>query len=154
MTAMALSPSFVHIARPHPFIVHEMRMVLERGGWTPVLSEQLSNVPPRAIEAAVISMAIVSAVPEPYLDVFRAVRAQSPTRPVVFATLMSLELGQRALERELLKLERPPRVLTLTSMPRAIEPTDVLLVTKADIESAQSNRFLAVMQQFVRARAQ
>lgn len=64
------------LARPHPFIVAEMKPFLEENGYTLAKLEAIANMATLAPKAggAVISMALSSSIPESAEEVFQRLR--------------------------------------------------------------------------------
>ncbi|MDZ7863965.1 hypothetical protein [Acidovorax sp.] len=89
------------LARPHPFIVAEMKPFLEENGYTLAKLEVISNMATLAPKAggAVISMALSSSIPESAEEVFQQLRQSAPAVPVVFASMLSLDMARPGLER-------------------------------------------------------
>lgn len=89
------------LARPHPFIVSEMKPFLEENGYTLAKLEAIANMATVAPKAggAVISMALSSSIPESAEVVFQRLRQYAPTVPVVFASMLSLDKARPGLER-------------------------------------------------------
>lgn len=91
----------VLLARPHPFIVAEMKPFLEENGYAISKLEALENLPALAPKAgcAVISLALSSPLPESAETVFRQLRQAAPGVPVVFASMLSFEQARPGMER-------------------------------------------------------
>lgn len=89
------------LARPHPFIVAEMRPFLEQSGYGVSKVERTENLPTQARSSAgaVISLAVSSSVEESADGVFARLRQQAPRVPVLFAAMLALEKIQSSLER-------------------------------------------------------
>ncbi|MDE2083129.1 MAG: hypothetical protein KGI90_17420 [Burkholderiales bacterium] len=85
----------VLLARPHTFIVNEMRPFLAAAGYVPVGAaslEQLAEALGRpALQGAVISTALSSSINADAATVFRLIREKRPDLPVVFAGLADLD---------------------------------------------------------------
>jgi len=93
----------VLLARPHPFIVSEMRPFLEQNGFVPKKLESLAALPTSVAGASgtIISLAVASSVGivESAEEVFAAVRKQSPPLPVLFAAMLDFAKMKSTLER-------------------------------------------------------
>lgn len=80
----------VLLARPHSFIVSEMRPSLERAGFVPSALESLAALEAGgtgALSGAIISTAVLSSVGASADEVFVALRKRYPRLPVLFAGL-------------------------------------------------------------------
>lgn len=90
------------LARPHAFIVAEMKPLLVQAGYSPAplaaLSD-LANSASHAARGAVISTAVSSTIPESAEAVFVMLRQHAPRVPVVFAGLPEFGVARRAIER-------------------------------------------------------
>lgn len=89
------------LARPHPFIVEEMRPLLESSGFQvskPGQVDELDKLA-RTAAGAVISLAVASPIAMTPEDVLRALRQVSPRMPVLFASLLSFDQVTTALGR-------------------------------------------------------
>jgi hypothetical protein len=78
----------VLLARPHAFIVNEMKPFLERAGFLPCRLESLDQLDEelrKPLCGAIISTAISSSVNADAATVFRRVREKLPRLPVLFA---------------------------------------------------------------------
>lgn len=91
----------VLLARPHPFIVAEMRPFLEENGYTISRLDALANLPTLAPKAggAIISLALSSPLPESAETVFKQLRQVAPRVPVLFASMLSFEQARAGMER-------------------------------------------------------
>ncbi len=89
------------LARPHPFLVSQMRPLLEECGFDMRVPANTADIPSSAITSsgAVVSLAISSAVPASIEDVYSTVRAVAPRIPILFASLPSFAQTQAALSR-------------------------------------------------------
>lgn len=89
------------LARPHPFIVAEMKPFLEENGYTISKLEAMANLPALAPRAggAIISLAISSTIPESAEGVFQQLRQAAPGVPVVFASMLSFGQARPDMER-------------------------------------------------------
>jgi len=90
----------VLLARPHPFIVAEMKPFLEHGGYAVAKLENQTNLATQARSSAgvVISLAVSSSAGESADDVFTRLRQGAPRIPVLFAAMLALDKIQSSLE--------------------------------------------------------
>lgn len=80
----------VLLARPHTFIVSEMRPFLEKNGYQPLKLEDIGDFHSGKLgsfSGAIISTAVISSIPEKPAEVFAALRKNYPSLPVMFAGL-------------------------------------------------------------------
>lgn len=90
------------LARPHPFIVAEMKPLLVSAGYAPHPLSELHHITEGAwhgAKGAVISIALSSIMPESAETVFGALRAGSPQLPVVFAGLTDVDIARATIQR-------------------------------------------------------
>jgi len=94
-------PKTVLLARPHPFIVAEMKPFLEENGYQTIKLENLDSLPAQAGGAAgaIISLAVSSSVGESADAVFQRLRKDAPRVPVLFASMLALDQARPGLER-------------------------------------------------------
>lgn len=88
-----MSPEkLILLARPHPFIVADMKPMLEKGGFGTVVLQKMSDLPTLARQSsgAVISLALASPIDEPPEVVYAKLRRTAPHLPVLFAGLAPL----------------------------------------------------------------
>jgi len=83
----------VLLARPHPFIVSDMKPLLAQAGFSVSRPEAVADIAPLARQstAAVISLAVTSPLNASAEEVFRLVREASPKTRLVFASLLPFE---------------------------------------------------------------
>jgi len=89
------------LARPHPFIVSEMKPFFENAGYEVSKlesSHHLNNNARNSIGAA-ISLEVTSSVPESAEEIFVQLRLSSPRVPVLFAAISPLNTLRSSLER-------------------------------------------------------
>lgn len=90
------------LARPHPFIVEEMRPFLEHSGYA-VSKLDLAAADTDAVirnsAGAVISLALVSSVNVSAEDVLMRLRKSAPDKPLLFAAMVALETLRNSLLR-------------------------------------------------------
>lgn len=92
----------VLLARPHTFIVAEMRPFLERGGYQPTRLESLDDMRTGKLgsfSGAIISTAVVSSIAAKPAEVFAALRQHYPALPVMFAGLTDFDATLPTLQR-------------------------------------------------------
>ncbi len=89
------------LARPHPFIVSEMKPFLEQNGYSPRKVDTLADLPGSTAGAsgAIISLAVVSAIGESAETVFAALRKVAPGMPVLFASIIDFAAAKSTMER-------------------------------------------------------
>jgi len=89
------------LARPHPFIVAEMKPFLEQNGYSPRKVDTLADIPGSTSGAAgaIISLAVVSSIGESAETVFNALRKSAPRLPVLFASIIDFAAAKSTLER-------------------------------------------------------
>lgn len=94
-------PRQILLARPHPFIVAEMKPFLETHGYAALKPEgaQTLDALARACAGAVISLAVTSSTGLEADEVLRRVRSAAPKLPLVFAGLLPFEKYRQTLER-------------------------------------------------------
>lgn len=114
-------PKTVLLARPHPFIVAEMKPFLEENGYKADRLENLSNLPAlaRGAAGAIISLAVSSSVGESAEDVFLQLRKDAPRVPVLFAAMLSLDNARPGLERIAKKAGLQANILGVNATPAA-----------------------------------
>ncbi|MCI0492776.1 MAG: hypothetical protein L0Z07_07550 [Planctomycetes bacterium] len=83
---------FVLLARPHPFIVADMKPMLEQSGFTATALQKMADLSAlaRKSSGAVISLALTSPISETPESVFAKLRRSAPEIPVLFAGLPPL----------------------------------------------------------------
>lgn len=92
----------VLLARPHAFIVADMKPLLANAGFSPVPLLALTEIADgawRSAHGAVISVALSSSIPESAETVFATLRQHAPRMPVLFAGLTDFEIARRTIER-------------------------------------------------------
>lgn len=106
----------VLLARPHSFIVSEMRPFLERSGFAPAPLENLAALnagSPGALSGAIISTAVLSSVGASADEVFAALRKKYPRVPVLFAGLTEFPMMKGVVERVVKALHPGAEVLPI-----------------------------------------
>lgn len=92
----------VLLARPHAFIVNEMRPFLIEAGFTPVRIESLEQLAQELrlpAQGAIISTAVSSSLGADAAGVFRQVRECNPNMPVVFAGMADFATMEATVKR-------------------------------------------------------
>lgn len=105
----------VLLARPHAFIVNQMRPFLLEAGYTPVgvqTLEQLARELGGPLQGAIISTAVSSTVDADAATVFRLVREKLPRMPVVFAGMADAATMRLSAGRAVKALVSAPVVAT------------------------------------------
>ena len=106
----------VLLARPHAFIVADMKPLLAQAGFSPApLSalEEIAGGAWRSAHGAVISIALSSSIPESAETVFATLRRHAPRIPVLFAGLTDFEMARRTVERIVQPVEPKATVLPI-----------------------------------------
>ena len=139
---MAISKK-VLLARPHSFIVAEMRPFLERTGYQPSKLENIDDMYPGKLgqfNGAIISMAVVSTIAAKPAEVFAALRKSYPNLPVVFAGLTDFQSTMPSIERIVRALHPGAEILPISSLaeahPRLGAHDIFLFMNKDDITGA------------------
>lgn len=83
----------VLLARPHPFIVKEMKPLLDQCGYEVLKPENTSDMVAQAksCDAAVISLAVVSNMGATAEEVLSEIHKANPKIPIIFASLLPFE---------------------------------------------------------------
>lgn len=91
----------VLLARPHPFIVNEMKPWLEQGGYSVQQPDHVDDLAShaRACVGAVISLAVSSSMAASAADVLKIVRQANPSLPILFAALRPYSQIRPEIER-------------------------------------------------------
>jgi hypothetical protein len=92
----------VLLARPHPFIVSEMKPLLVSAGYMPSPLSEMNDITSgawRDAKGAVISIAVSSVMPESAETVFSTLRSYAPEIPVVFAGLNDIDIAGGTIQR-------------------------------------------------------
>lgn len=116
----------VLLARPHAFIINQMRPFLLEAGYTPVGAQSLDHLAQELVgtfHGAIISTAVSSAVNADAATVFRLVREKLPRLPIVFAGMA---------DAATMKLSAERAVKALVSTPTIASPQDLGFATAAD----------------------
>jgi len=91
----------VLIARPHTFIVSDMKPFLEESGFETGKLENIDDLQRRVagVSGAVISLALSSSVADSAEGVFLKLMKAAPKVPVLFASMLSFQQARSGLER-------------------------------------------------------
>lgn len=101
----------VLLARPHAFIVNEMRPFLLAAGYAPQRLESLAQLDAALaspLRGAIISTAVTSSIDADAATVFRLIRGKAPKLPVVFAGMADLDTVITTAERAVKALVPTP----------------------------------------------
>ena len=116
----------VLLARPHAFIVNQMRPFLVEAGYTPVGAQSLDHLAQElsgSFHGAIISTAVSSTVNADAATVFRLVREKLPRLPVVFAGMADAATMTLSAERA---------VKAVVGTPTIAFPQDLRIATAPD----------------------
>jgi hypothetical protein len=133
-------------ARPHTFIVNEMRPFLMAAGYTPVRVESLDQLLDelgRPLHGAIISMALTSSIDADAATVFRLVREKMPRLPVVFAGLADLDTVMSTAARAVKDLAASPAIAgpgAYRVAPALERASSFLVLRKEDVVAGASQQ--------------
>lgn len=125
----------VLLARPHPFLVSDMRPWLEQAGFEVQRSDTLPELSEKAPGSvgAIISLAVASPIGASAEEVFLALRRSRPALPVLFAALRPFEQAAVEIERLLKRIGIAGSVISLDSEAgRALGTADSFLYVAKD----------------------
>lgn len=107
----------VLLARPHPFIVQEMKPLLEQCGYGVLKPGSLGDIDTHvnACDAAVISLAIISDIAASADDVTANIHRKNPGMPLIFASLLPFERAVAAISGLFGKLGIEAQVVGVSS---------------------------------------
>jgi len=131
----------VLLARPHPFIVSEMKPFLEKSGFAATALGRLDDLQAagQGASGVIISLAVSSSVGESAEKVFAEVRRQFPRLPVVFAALLPLEKSSATVTRATSAADGDVKVLGVSPEaerdPGLGKPEVFLYISKDDVAS-------------------
>jgi hypothetical protein len=139
----------VLLARPHSFIVAEMRPFLERSGYQPVKLESIGDIQFGKLgtfSGAIISTAVVSSIAAKPAEVFAELRKKYPSLPVIFAGLTEFDSVVQVIERIVHDLHPAATILSFNGKAEAhqrLGERDVFLfMSKDDISSAAAENIV------------
>ena len=91
----------VLLARPHTFIVSEMKPFLQDGGFSVAKLENVDELATQSKNSVgvVISLALSSSIGVSAADMFMQLRQHSPHTPVLFAAMLDFEASKSNLTR-------------------------------------------------------
>ena len=116
----------VLLARPHPFIVNEMKPMLEQSGYRVSKPSSLDGVGGMVNEsaAAVISLALVSDMTESAEEVLGVMLRKKPTLPIVFASMLAFDRAVPAISQMAKHMGINAKVIGITSPAKVTAGTD------------------------------
>lgn len=139
----------VLLARPHSFIVSEMRPFLERNGYQPVKLESMDDIHPGKLgtfSGAIISTAVVSSITAKPAEVLAALRKHYPALPVMFAGLTGFDSTLPTLQRIVSNVHPSATILPFNiraeDHPQLGERDVFLFLNKEDIASDSAGSLL------------
>jgi len=107
----------VLLARPHPFIVQEMKPLLEQCGYGVLKPDGVGVIDTqvKGCDAAVISLALISDVTASAEDVTANIHGVNPKMPLIFASLLPFERAVSTITGLLGKLGIAAHVIGISS---------------------------------------
>jgi hypothetical protein len=142
-------PKNVLLARPHSFIVSEMKPFLEQNGYVPKKLETIDDIPTSVAgtSGAIISLAVVSSVGESAETVFAELRKSARQLPVLFASMVNFATAKGALERLAKNLGVQASILDISpaneTHPDLGKPDTYLYLSKDDLVSPERRALAA-----------
>lgn len=140
----------VLLARPHAFIVDQMKPFLADAGFSPEAAKTLADVGARgtATRGAIISTAVVSSVAADAATVFAELRRTSPRLPVLFAGLTDLDMMKAAVLRIVRPLHPDAEVVGIDEAEQArLGSANVFVVLrKEDLAPGKVDTAISVLQ--------
>lgn len=120
----------VLLARPHPFIVQEMKPLLEQCGYGVLKPGSLGDIDTqvRRCDAAVISLALISDIGASAEDVTANIHQVNPRIPLIFASLLPFERAVTSISGLLGKLGLTAQVVSVSSSHSTTSPNSALSV--------------------------
>lgn len=137
------------LARPHPFIVSEMKPFLEQNGYAPKKLDTLGDIPTSVVgtSGAIISLAVLSSVGESAETVFAELRKSARQLPVLFASMINFATAKSALERLAKNLSVQASILDISpanaTHPGLGKPDTYLFLSKDDLVSPERRALAA-----------
>ena len=142
------------LARPHPFIVSEMRPFLEQNGFSPLPIKDISELEGLAstsLSGAIISLAVQSTIDESAEMVFEAIRKQFPYLPVAFAGMLDTSMASKAIKRVLPESIGTYHVITAdTNNEHRVElgrPSTFVYIRNSDLSTPDTMKIVTLMLQ-------
>lgn len=136
-------PKTVLLARPHPFIIAEMKPFLEQNGYQAIKLEALDTLSAQAGGAigAIISLAVSSSIGETAETVFQRLRKDAPRVPVLFASMLAFDQARPGLERLAKQAGLQANFVGADATPAAVaqlgRPETFLYFSKDDLTSPE-----------------
>ncbi|WP_141396338.1 hypothetical protein [Polaromonas sp. AET17H-212] len=133
------------LARPHAFIVSEMRPFLVETGYSPVRVESLSQLSQElrgSLNGAILSTAVTSSVDADVATVFRLIRQAHPHLPVVFAGMASFDTMKVITERAVHGLVSAPTISSprdYRAVSASTRSSSFLVLRKEDLQPGDSH---------------
>ncbi len=109
-------PRKILLARPHAFIVSEIRTFLEHAGYAPEKADSVADIESSrhgALAGAIVSTAVVSSIGASAEEVFAALRRKYPRLPVLFAGLVDFAKMQDLVRRIVAPLHADAQILPM-----------------------------------------
>lgn len=135
----------VLLARPHSFIVSEMKPLLEKSGFVPAKLDSLQALDSGSLgfmSGAVVSTAVVSTISATADEVFVALRHKYPKLPILFAGLTEFSLMKNGIERIVRRVHPNAEVLPFSeateSHPGLGRENVFLVLRKGDMSDGPS----------------
>ncbi len=135
----------VLLARPHAFIVTEMRLFLIEAGYVPVRVEDLAQLGSElgaSLQGAVISTAVTSTMDADAATVFRVIRQAQPGLPVVFAGMADFDTMKAVTQRAVSALVPSPTVAgprDFRAAGGAAKASNFLVLRKPDLQAGAAH---------------
>ena len=140
----------VLLARPHPFIVSEMKPFLEQSGFSPVQLHGISELvklTSTTLSGVIISLAVQSTIEETAEMVFGAIRRQFPYLPVAFAGMLDGSMASKAIKRLLPEPAETFHVIgTEVKNERRVElgrPSTFVYIRNSDLSAPETGKIAA-----------
>lgn len=137
--------SHILLARPHPFIVSDMKPFLEEAGFQIIKAEKLSDLTglARNSSGAVISLAVSSPMDASPEEVIKSLRQTQPMLPLLFASLLPYAEMKEGLKRIGSRAGLITSVFGLDDEGSVAEesgPTGLLYLSKNDLAGSASRQ--------------
>ena len=135
----------VLLARPHAFIVSDMKPFLEEAGFKVIKTESLPQLADlsRGCVGAVISLALSSPINASPEEVIKSLRQANPGLPLMFAALLPYAKAKDNLERIGRQAGLSAKVFGLEDMSKHAEiasPAGLLYLSKDDLAGLTSRQ--------------
>jgi AmiR/NasT family two-component response regulator len=125
----------VLLARPHAFIVSQMRPFLLDAGYTPVGVQDLVELDDQLVtplKGAIISTAVTSTIDADASAVFRMVRQKQPRLPIVFAGMADAATMKVVAERAVAEMVSGPIVVGPGGYRAGADRSSTFLILRKD----------------------